>query len=115
MAGRRGNPGCYPRHLGKPTGKGIKTCDASGFVRTTGRQIKDIRQGLVSKEFADVTPGFGTRHPQDNVRLGVLDDPYPIRNARPKDDQNLSKQDLAISDQEIAASIREGRLPRVGF
>jgi hypothetical protein len=114
MAGKRGFRS-YPRHLGQPKGKGIKECEATGFLRPIGQQVSDVRQGLVAKEFADITRGFGTRHPQDVVKLGVLDDPSPIDNARPKNDQNLSKQDLAMSDQEIEASIREGRPPRIGF
>lgn len=105
----------YPRHLGKPTGKGVAECSASGFVRRVGDMQDDIRQGHVAKDFADNTPGFGTRHPQDVVQLGALGDPTPIRDAHPLDKQNLSKQDLCISDQEIEASIREGRPPRPGY
>ena len=115
MAGHRGNPGCYPRHLGKPKGLGNKECMATGFLRRTGQQVQDVRQGLVAHEFADITPGFGTHHPQDRVTLGVLDDPKPIPGAVPKNNQDRSKQDLAISDQEILASIREGRAPRTGY
>ena len=115
MSGKRGNPGCYPRHLGKPKGKGYKQCQASGFLRKTGKQIDDVRQGLVAKEFADVTPGFGTNHPQDKVQLGQLSDPSPIGDARPQNIANLSKSDLMISDQEIKASIVEGRPPRRGY
>jgi hypothetical protein len=114
MPGRRGNPGCYPRHL-KKDGRGYKQCQASGFLRNTGELADDVRQGLVAREFADFTPGFGTWHPQDRVQLGVLNDPTPITNARPQQEPELSKQDLLISDQEIEASIREGRLPRRGF
>jgi hypothetical protein len=114
MPGKRGNPGTYPRHL-KRTGRGYKQCQASGFLRPTGQLTDDVRQGLVAKEFADITPGFGTWHPQDKLQLGVLDDPTPIPNARPQQTPELSKQDLLMSDQEIEASIREGRLPRAGF
>ena len=115
MPGKRGNPGCYPRHLPKPTGKGNKECNASGFIRPRGKIVDDIRQGPVAKEFADITKGFGTSHPQDRVALGTLDDPSPVYHARPKDNKNLSKQDLLISDQEVELSIREGRPPRTGF
>jgi len=115
MAGRRGNPGCYPKHLGKPTGRGYKECEASGFVRKAGRQVFDVRQGLVAHEFADITKGFGTHHPQDRVQLGVQDDPTPIPNARPTDSNDYSVQDMMMSDQEIKLSIQEGRPPRSGY
>lgn len=114
MAGKRGFRS-YPRHLGRPTGRGIKECQATGFLRPVGEQVSDYRQGLVAREFADLTPGFGTRHPQDVKQLGQTADPHPIKNARPKDMKNLSKQDLGYSDQEIEASIREGRQPRFGY
>ncbi len=115
MAGRRGTARCYPRHLGQPTGKGLKECEASGFIRRKNDIMDDVRQGQVSKEFADKTAGFGTRHPQDVVQLGVLDDPKPVEKSVPPDNKNLSKADLSISDQEIKASIIEGRAPRIGF
>lgn len=114
MGGKRGFK-AYPRHLPKPTGKGIKRCEASGFLRPVGQQIQDVRQGEVAREFADITAGFGTNHPQDRVQLGELSDPSPIYQARPANDQNLSKEDLMISDQEVELSIREGRPPRIGY
>lgn len=114
MPGRKGNPGCYPRHL-KTDGRGYKQCQASGFLRSSGELREDVRQGLVARDLADTTPGFGTWHPQDRKQLGLLNDPTPIPNARPPREPELSKQDLLISDQEVEASIREGRLPRTGF
>ncbi len=77
--------------------------------------MEDVRQGDVAKEFADVTPGFGTNHPQDKVNLGQMSDPSPIHGASPQDEACLSKSDLMISDQEIKASIVEGRPPRRGY
>jgi len=114
VAGKRGFR-AYPRHLPKPRGRGLKECEATGFLRPIGHQVKDVRQGLVAREFADLTPGFGTNHPQDRVVLGTLSDPSPIQAARPEDEKNLSKSDLMISDQEILLSIKEGRPPRRGF
>jgi hypothetical protein len=114
MAGKSGFRG-YPKHLPKPKGIGIRQCEASGFMRTLGKEVKDVRQGLVAREFADITPGFGTKHPQDVVQLGEMNDPKPVPEARPEDKRNLSKQDLAMSDQEIRASIVEGRAPRIGY
>ena len=114
MAGKKGVRGTYPRHL-RRKGKGVVECEASGFLRQVGDTRHDLRQGQVAKEFADETPGFGTYHPQDVVSLGTLDDPKAIPHARPKDEQNLSKQDLRISDQEVELSIREGRPPRRGY
>lgn len=95
--------------------RGIVRCDASGFVRNRDDMMSDVRQGRVAKEFADITPGFGTKHPQDVVQLGSLDDPKPIPEGNRIDKQNLSKSDLNISDAEILASIREGRQPREGY
>lgn len=113
MAGKSGFR-AYPRHLGKPKGRGLFVCDASGFVRHTDDAVDDVRQGQVAREFADITPGFGTRHPKDVEQLGVLDDPVPAEDGRTLDTRNFTKQDLGISDAEIRASIREGRPPRGG-
>lgn len=111
MGGRVGAR-CYPKHLGKPRMRGLMECDATGRVRHVDEHVRDIRQGDVARQYADITPGFGTRHPQDVVQLGVLDDPTPADNGRKLDERNLSKQDLGISDAEIEASIREGRPPK---
>ncbi len=114
MAGRKGIRGTRPRRL-PVTGKGWVECEASGFLRVVGDLVHDVKQGRVRKRVADITPGFGTYHPQDLKALGPLDDPKSIHPASPKDTSNYSKQDLGISDQEIEASIREGRFPRRGY
>jgi len=106
--------GCGPR-VRPNKGKGWRTCQASGFTRKANDFTEDVRQGDVSPEFADKTPGFGTYHPQDVKNLGSLDDPRIIYEAKPDDLVNASKSDLRISDQEITASIVEGRPPRVGY
>jgi hypothetical protein len=103
-----------PKHV-KVSGRGWRQDQASGFVREAHDVIKDRRQGLTAPEFADITPGFGTFHPQDVRALGALDDPNEIYRSNPIDQQNLSKQDLGISDQEVELSIREGRAPRRGY
>jgi len=114
MGGKKSAGPIYPKHLPRD-GKGIKECSASGFLRPAADLIDDIRQGPTAKEFADLTPRFGTYHPQDVVQLGVLDDPKPIDEARPPDEENYSIQDLKISDQEVRLSIQENRPPRRGF
>ena len=112
MAGGKIGGRTYPKHLGPPRFRGLAEDDASGFVRHADKVIRDVRQGMVGKDKADLTPGFGTRHPQDVVQLGVLDDPRPARYGDHVPDDEKSKQDLGISDQEILASIREGLPPR---
>jgi len=99
----------YPGHLPRD-GRGIKHCDASGFARPADHIVDDVRQGRVSKEFADVTPGFGTYHPQDRKNLGLLDDPQGIDEPRPDNGSNqaLSAADLGYTDAEVEQSIRLG-------
>lgn len=67
-----------PGHLRRQAGRGWRVCQLTGFVRNADEVVSDVRNGLVAPEYADATPGFGTHHPQDLVRLGVLDDPTPI-------------------------------------
>ena len=114
MAGKKSIRGTRPRKL-TVTGKGWVQSDASGFIREAGDMVEDVRQGTVTKEEADLTPGFGTYHPQDLKSLGILDDPKAVPGANPIDDQSLSLQDLGISDQEVELSIREDRPPRRGY
>lgn len=105
----------YPKHLGRPRGRGLMVCDASGFVRHTSEATDDVRQGTVARQFADLTPGFGTHHPQDVVQLGALGDPSPAEDGDHIERHPKTKQELGISDAEILASIREGRAPRQGY
>lgn len=114
MPGRVIRGGCGPKHL-KATGRGWREDDASGFVRAADDYVEDVRQGDVDPKLADITPGFGTNHPQDRKDLGVLDDPSPIPNASTVTKTPLSLQDMNISDEEVALSIREGRSPRRGY
>jgi hypothetical protein len=97
------------------TGKGIAVCDRSGFVRRVGATLRAYTGSRVARDFADITPGFGTRHPQDVNQAEVGGDPTPIPDARPIDRDPKSKQQLCISDREIEAAIRENRAPRRGF
>jgi hypothetical protein len=114
MGGRILSGRTMPKHL-TSTGKGWREDQASGFVREAHDVVRDRRQGLTTPEHADITPGFGTFHPQDVRALGVLDDPSEIHNGIPVDKLALSKQDLGISDREVELSIREGRAPRRGY
>ena len=114
--GGRIKMGCgLPSRVQSRRGKGWREDDATGFIRYAEDYVDDVRQGDTAREFADITPGFGTHHPQDVVNLGTLDDPTTIDNASPQDNVNLSKQDMQISDQEIKLSIQENRAPRMGF
>lgn len=107
--------GCgLPSKVRSRRGKGWRTCNATGFVRYAEDYVDDVRQGMTAREFADLTPGFGTHHPQDVRQLGNLDDPKQIPNARPAQVVNYSPSDLQISDREIKKSIQEGRPPRPG-
>jgi hypothetical protein len=94
--------------------RGLMECRASGFLRHVDDGVDDVRQGKVAREFADITPGFGTHHPQDVVQLGVLDDPSAAIEGDSIDPLPKSKQDLGLTDAEILASIREGRPPKRG-
>jgi hypothetical protein len=78
-------------------------------------RVKDVRLGTVKRGEEDSTPGFGTYHPQDLKRLGPMSDPTPIPDARPQPDTYPTKADLGFSDDEIKASIRQGRAPRRGY
>jgi hypothetical protein len=104
----------YPSRLGKPDGRGYVVCDRSGFLRKPSETIEEDTGARVAREFADLTPGFGTRHPQDVNQAEIGGDPTPIENARPGGPP-LTKRDLNISDAEILAAIREDRPPRRGF
>ena len=105
---------CLPKRV-RATGKGWRECAASGFVREADDVVEDVRQGLVAREFADITPGFGTYHPQDVRQDGPYDDPSPIELAQPISRYPISKADLNISDAEVERSVREGGPPRPGY
>lgn len=107
MAGRTGFR-AYPKHLPKPDGRGLTTCDASGFLRKPADMMDDRRQGRVARDKADTTPGFGTHHPQDVVQLGVLDDPRST-GERPADTVNATSADLGYTDADVWAAVRSGR------
>jgi hypothetical protein len=94
---------------------GYTQCDRSGFLRPANQVITEFNGATVSVEFADITPGFGTRHPQDVYQATVGGDPTPAVNVAGVDEMNLSKQDQGISDREIKRAIRENRPPRPGF
>ena len=90
-------------------GRGARVCQASGFVRPAQDVTKDVRQGWVAREFADVTPGFGTAHPQDRRRETPKSDPSPVN--RPGIDPNpgaLSAKDLGFTDADVREALRLG-------
>lgn len=101
----------YPRHLKPMKGKGYVQCQRSGFLRHPDEMMRDVRGGMVAKEFADVTPGFGTRHPRDVFAPDVGGDPAPTH-ITTGIDMPLTKEQLGISDYEIERSIIENRPPR---
>lgn len=108
MGGKSGMK-TYPSH-GPRNGRGARICDASGFLRPARDVVRDARQGLTSKDFADLTPGFGTLHPQDARRPPPTDDPRGIQAARPEgNDAFLGPKDLGFSDADVRAAIRAGR------
>lgn len=113
MAGRVVRGGCGPRRV-RSTGRGWRECAASGFIIAADDYIEDVRQGPVAPERADITPGFGTYHPQDVKVLGDLDDPSPIDNGRPPAAPRTFEE-LGISDQERLLALRENRPPRRGY
>lgn len=105
----------YPGHLGKPEGKGYITCAMSGFLRKPSEVMETYKGTIVADDKADITPRFGTRHPQDVNQAEVGSDPNPIHPQSTADTTERSKQDLGISDAEILAAIVENRPPRRGF
>lgn len=104
----------YPRKLGKPDGRGYVVCERSGFLRKPHEVVTEFHGSRVAREFADITPGFGTQHPQEVNQAELGGDPTPIEDARPGG-PDLSLRELNISDAEVLASILEDRPPRRGF
>lgn len=107
MAGKSGFRS-YPKHLGKPTGVGLRQCAATSFLRHEPEMMQDFRQGIVAPDFADITPGFETYHPQDVVQLGALDDPKPVVFGNSPDPTTLSMADRGWTDADVLASIKGG-------
>ena len=103
----------YPRRLLPMEGEGYVQCQRSGFLFHPQDMMDDFRGGRVAKKYADITPGFGTQHPQDVYAAELGGDPTSVEGATGINEP-LSKQDLAISDAEILASIREDRAPIPG-
>lgn len=102
----------YPRHLGKPRGRGLVVCALSGFLRKP-KDIVEVRGVRVAKDKADHYGRFGYIHPQDVAQPEVGNDPTAVPYGGLV--ESKTKQDLGISDQEIEAAVRENRPPRQGF
>lgn len=103
-SGMRTYPARAPRD-----GRGIRIDDATGFVRAADDVVSDRRQGLTSADTADITPGFGTFHPQDVRRTPPYNDPKPI--PRPRSEGNpdaLSPRDMGYTDADVRKSIQLG-------
>lgn len=91
------------------TGKGWREDPASGFIGVAGDVIPDVRQGHVLSRFADVTPGFGTYHPQDRKNPGQLGDPYPIPDAYPiQNPECIGPAELGYTDKDVEEAARKG-------
>jgi hypothetical protein len=88
-------------------GRGLAYCDMTGAVCDATDRVWQPGVGWVRTEDADITPGFGTWHPRDHIRLGRLNDPTPIVHPRPHPVLEPSKQDLGLTDAEIAARLRQ--------
>jgi len=107
MAGRRGMR-TYPSQAPRD-GRGIRIDDATGFTRPADDYVSDRRQGLTSIETADITPGFGTFHPQDVRRTPPADDPKPVPHPRSEGNpQALSPADLGYTDADVRKALRLG-------
>jgi|KBSMisStaDraftv2_1062788.scaffolds.fasta_scaffold2985061_2 hypothetical protein len=65
-------------------GRGYAYCDRSGLLTEAEERVDDFRGGTVRPESADLTPGFGTRHPSDVYQPSFDADPEPIDNPRPE-------------------------------
>lgn len=106
-----GNFRSYPKHLKPPAMRGLITCARSGFLRKP-EDIVYIDGQPVARDKADFYGAFGTTHPQDVAQPEVGGDPSPVRHGGLH--EGKSKRELSISDQEVLASVREGRPPRPG-
>ena len=102
----------FPRHLRPLTGKGMVTCALTGFLRRP-EDIVVIDGVPTARDKADFYDNFGYTHPQDVPQPETGGDPRPVDYGGFADPK--SKSELGISDQEIEASIREGRPQREGF
>ena len=102
----------YPRHLKPIKGRGVVTCAMSGFLRRP-KDIVEVNGVPIAKDKVDEYGRFGFTHPQDVAQPEIGGDPTPVRHGG--FDKPKSKQDLKISDKEIAAAVRENRPPRPGF
>lgn len=105
----------YPA-AGPKDGRGSRIDDASGFLRPAADVVQDRRQGLATREHADLTPGFGTFHPQDVKRPPPVMDPKPITMARTDPNPNfLGPRELGYTDAEVREAIRQNRplIPKV--
>jgi len=103
----------FPKHI-RSDGQGYMQCARSGMLRKPSDMIKNDDGLMIAKDYADITPGFGTSHPQDSPAPEIGSDPTPVSDATGVT-AALTKEDLQISDQEIEASLRENRFPRRGF
>lgn len=101
----------YPSHLGRPRGRGLVTCARSGFLRRPDDCVR-VDGVWQARDFADFYGGFGTKHPQDVAQPEVGGDPTRVEGGGLVPAR--SKQELAISDAEIEAAVRENRPPREG-
>ena len=103
----------FPAKL-RNDGRGIAIDEASGQPVRAQDRARDHRQGMVHKDRADYTKGFGTLHPQDVRDLGMMDDPSPVPEARTgvEWDKETVAQKLGWTLRQVDDYILEhGRLP----
>ena len=94
---------CAPPSRG---GRGYAVCDRSGMLVPAEDRVFDHRAGSVRPRSADVTAGFGTMHPRDEIDLPDGPDPMPIEDARPVP---VIEPTGTIHDAELERRLREGR------
>lgn len=88
-------------------GKGYAVCDRTGGLVPAEERTRDVRGGMVRRQSADTTPGFGTRHPVDVRRVPITADPKPIMDARPGEPE-IYAEEIGLTDQERERRLREG-------
>lgn len=80
-------------------GRGLAHCDLTGAVCDASDRVLVRGVGWVRTADADL------EHPLDHPRSLRLDDPRPVPNPRPCPGIEPSRQDLGITDAEVAEAL----------